>query len=773
MSQDASGRWSKVEFNVRGMPSVTCDVGLNPQGTQAGCPSDANTVSRTLETDAWGNAVSERRGNSAAMDVKRSYSVLTGRLESLCAGDASTCNLMKELYAWDAAGNLHTQQKENRYLETFTYDSLNRLVEGRQAMRDGVPIDLVTQRFVYDLLGNVCRKDDRTYRYDGNAGCGAGGLEGNGSASTSGPHRVAETVLDGGGSVFYYYDARGNQTVRDEPGTANDRTAYYSVDDLAYEIALGNGTRTRFWYGSDGQRYKREDGTKKTLYLGNVEIVVDAGVTTIKRTLGGVLLQQIVGTSVTKRYLFHDRLGSLVRTTTETGAVFNNMDFAAYGARRSHLTGTGSGAAPSLTTRGFTGHEHVDAVGVIHMNGRIYDPALGRFLQVDPFIQDPENPQSWNAYTYVFNNPLRYTDPSGMLGVEERQWLGAIAAIVVIAIGHPEGLGEVLAWSTVAGFVGGAISTQSFRGGVLGAMTAAVTAGIGGAAAAAGPFARIGMMALTGGVMARLQGGDFGSAFLSAGLTAAFMPNVGAITNDVGRTLVGALVGGTISELSGGKFANGAINGAIQAAMMGGQQRVTAVGSGTDSTRDDVELPGAVRIEGGGFDTQQGAVAAAARRYFAEGVERRQELQLGLGLQPNGKWAYYTPGWGPKGVSIIDNSRLFSMYERAGLRLDRWLHGHFDSQLNFSATDFAMAWNQSWSQSETFMVNRNGEGRVLTQSYLESMARGLPKGYSKDLSGSGGTMQSPASLERSYEPSIEIVRSAAIDDYRSFLFLRA
>ncbi|SFK74644.1 RHS repeat-associated core domain-containing protein [Lysobacter sp. cf310] len=593
LSQDASGRWSKVEFNTRGMPSATCDVGLNPEGTQAGCPSDANTVSRTLETDAWGNAISERRGNSATMDVKRSYSTLTGRLESLCAGNASTCNLMKELYAWDAAGNLHTQQKENRYLETFTYDSLNRLVEGRQAMRDGVTVDLVTQRFAYDLIGNVCRKDDRTYRYDGNAGCGAGGLEGNGSASTSGPHRVAETVLDGGGSVFYYYDARGNQTVRDEPGTANDRTAYYSADDLAYEISLGNGTRTRFWYGSDGQRYKREDGGKTTLYLGNVEIVTDLGVTTIKRTLGGVLLQQIVGTSVTKRFLFHDRLGSLVRTATESGAVFNNMDFAAYGARRSHLTGTGSGAAPSLTTRGFTGHEHVDAVGVIHMNGRIFDPALGRFLQVDPFIQDPANPQSWNAYTYVFNNPLRYTDPSGMLGVEERQWLGAIVMIVAAATGQAYGIegGAALAFYAAAGFVSGAVATQSLRGGVLGAMTSLMTTGMGIAMQGANPLVRAGMMALTGGVMARLQGGDFGSAFLSAGLTAGFMPHVADIGNDLGRALTGALLGGTISELTGGKFANGAVTGAIQAALAGGLQRRGFASDTYDEKTDLRDVP--------------------------------------------------------------------------------------------------------------------------------------------------------------------------------------
>ena len=61
----------------------------------------------------------------------------------------------------------------------------------------------------------------------------------------------------------------------------------------------------------------------------------------------------------------------------------------------------------------FTGHEHVDAVGLIHMNGRAYDPELGRFLSVDPFIQAPTNSQSLNPYSYVMNNPLSGTDPTG------------------------------------------------------------------------------------------------------------------------------------------------------------------------------------------------------------------------------------------------------------------------------------------------------------------------------------------------------------------------
>jgi RHS repeat-associated protein len=66
-----------------------------------------------------------------------------------------------------------------------------------------------------------------------------------------------------------------------------------------------------------------------------------------------------------------------------------------------------------ITPRGYTGHESVDHADIIHMNGRIYDSTLGRFLQADPLIQAPDNSQSYNRYAYVFNNPLKYTDPSG------------------------------------------------------------------------------------------------------------------------------------------------------------------------------------------------------------------------------------------------------------------------------------------------------------------------------------------------------------------------
>lgn len=67
------------------------------------------------------------------------------------------------------------------------------------------------------------------------------------------------------------------------------------------------------------------------------------------------------------------------------------------------------------TLMGFTGHEQIESVGIVHMNGRLYDPVLGRMFNADPFIQAPGNSQSFNRYSYVINNPVSLVDPSGYI----------------------------------------------------------------------------------------------------------------------------------------------------------------------------------------------------------------------------------------------------------------------------------------------------------------------------------------------------------------------
>jgi RHS repeat-associated protein len=72
------------------------------------------------------------------------------------------------------------------------------------------------------------------------------------------------------------------------------------------------------------------------------------------------------------------------------------------------------------TLHGFTGHEHLDDVQLLHMGGRVYDYQLGRFLSVDPVIGNPAYPQSLNPYSYILNNPLAGKDPSGYFTCDEK-----------------------------------------------------------------------------------------------------------------------------------------------------------------------------------------------------------------------------------------------------------------------------------------------------------------------------------------------------------------
>ncbi len=77
------------------------------------------------------------------------------------------------------------------------------------------------------------------------------------------------------------------------------------------------------------------------------------------------------------------------------------------------------------TTWRFTGQREDATIGLYFYNARYYDGALGRFIQPDTIVPQPGNPQSLNRYSYVLNNPLRYTDPTGMFSEDQiMQYLG-------------------------------------------------------------------------------------------------------------------------------------------------------------------------------------------------------------------------------------------------------------------------------------------------------------------------------------------------------------
>ena len=112
----------------------------------------------------------------------------------------------------------------------------------------------------------------------------------------------------------------------------------------------------------------------------------------------------------TMSYVIKDHQGSL--NATVTGGAVSHYGFDAWGRRRNPQTLSYDNVSTSID-RGYTMHEHYDNLGLINMNGRLYDPLIGRMLSPDIVIQDEQNSQAYNRYSYCLNNPLRFTDPSG------------------------------------------------------------------------------------------------------------------------------------------------------------------------------------------------------------------------------------------------------------------------------------------------------------------------------------------------------------------------
>jgi len=345
------------------------------------------------DLDGQGRTSGESLGNGIV--VSSSYDSVTGRLLARAAGPAAS--LQNISLVWDAAGNLVRRDEPLRGLvEQFTYDNLDRL---DLVIRDGaVALDLA-----YDLAGDSTYKSDvGTYVYD-----------------PSRPHTVVAA-----GDNTYAYDANG-AVVR-----ANGTTVSWFSYDLPSRITHPAGNESTFQYGPDRRRFRQvartgSDSVETIYAAGGLYERVTKGTETIHRHyLVADGRRVAVHTRDSTKppetvYLLEDHLGSIDAITSSTGKLLARLSYQPFGARRSSA---GAGGSPSPTEwaqlqsagpRGFTGHEHLDNLGLIHMDGRVYDPVLGRFLSPDPVVQAPYDSRALNRYSYVWNNPLKYTDPTG------------------------------------------------------------------------------------------------------------------------------------------------------------------------------------------------------------------------------------------------------------------------------------------------------------------------------------------------------------------------
>src|SRR4029079_7987869 len=144
----------------------------------------------------------------------------------------------------------------------------------------------------------------------------------------------------------------------------------------------------------------------------------------------------------TLSFYHYDHLGSVTAVSDEQGHVVTDggaptvASYDPWGARRAPDGRPADPASfqPLPGHREFTGHEPIPGVGLVNMNGRLYDPSLGRFLSPDPNVQFVGDMQSYNRYGYVHNNPLRYTDPTGYFLDSAAEMFGYMFAIAAAAV---------------------------------------------------------------------------------------------------------------------------------------------------------------------------------------------------------------------------------------------------------------------------------------------------------------------------------------------------
>ncbi|HEY4943245.1 MAG TPA: RHS repeat-associated core domain-containing protein, partial [Rhizomicrobium sp.] len=412
-----SGLVTKDFYNSYG---YLCRVTDNGGSHSCSSTSDSHVLWTATSGDAELHLTGQTAGN-AAFSTAQTFDPNTGLLLTIGAG---TSNAVAQFtYTYDTLGNLSSRvDSDSSVYEKFCYDSLNRLTNSATAsspptLCTSTGGGITSKTIAYDSLGNITSKNDvGTYAYPSSGG-------GTGSR----PHAVSSITgtVNGVTNPSYTYDSNGNMTA------GAGRSVTYTAFNMAASIVQGS-TANCLTYDDSHGRIKLEaratncSGTlsSTTTYLNDPftgamsEKLVAAGSTIWHDFLraGGIVGERFytVGGSTVWKYFVADHLGSVAVVTDSSGTVSERLSYDAWGRRRnSDGTDDSTCSITSATTRGYTGHEMMDSICEINANARIYDPTIGRFMSADTMVPDPFDGQSFNRYSYVGNNPLSATDPSG------------------------------------------------------------------------------------------------------------------------------------------------------------------------------------------------------------------------------------------------------------------------------------------------------------------------------------------------------------------------
>ena len=326
---------------------------------------------------------------------------------------------------FDDYKNLLQEQNRVTGLEkNYGYDELNRLTSYN--FSNQTPNFDQWVYYDYDATGNLLKKTDYSedkddaYRYGGDTACNA-----NANAGSNAVCRIEK--LDST-IVHFKYDNRGNLL------TGDGLTLNYNHMDKPLTVARNSSVlsaaNSDFIYGSDGMRAKQvrtANGSTLTTYYVDKLYELDSDGSWRAFIDNVAVLSYTPERKHQILFTLRDRLGSATTLVDHNGSTVSQRYFDPFGraanAAYSHNSSIMAGesftdamldlADTNRYRRGFTDHEHLNEQQIIHMNGRVYDYNLGRFLSVDPVIQAPTSTQSPNPYSYIMNNPLAGIDPTG------------------------------------------------------------------------------------------------------------------------------------------------------------------------------------------------------------------------------------------------------------------------------------------------------------------------------------------------------------------------
>lgn len=403
---------------------------------------------RANSYDASGRLLQETLG--AIITTNRDYNRAQGVLNSIQSiQNFGSGELLQDVtYEYDAANNVTVRNDHQAVIEEdFEYDDLGRLRFHNRAGKETTEVE-------YDAIGNITYKSDvGTYSYSGDGGPHA-------VSSVSDPINSLNDLLrfavswEWDGQAFvrslpsihnqdFEYDENGNNTL------SGSRSFYWTAFNKPY-LALeqqANGTQFGSYmeYDADQQRVFKQEGVysstgqlnavrESTVYVGSdYQRITASGEVIHRYTISaGDNAIQIDRTDNSSfdlpMYLLSDNLGSPNVLVNGLGEVVQHFNFDPWGKRIVVDSVIASQSTVNQSTGvGFTGHETDDEIDVINMNARIYDPYLGRFLSADPVLPNAFEMQDYNRYSYVRNNPLKFTDPSGNMPVLVFQVFGSIA----------------------------------------------------------------------------------------------------------------------------------------------------------------------------------------------------------------------------------------------------------------------------------------------------------------------------------------------------------